>query len=54
LRNRIILFAKAACDLRPETVDPCGMHPRGDARFEEAKSGRRISHLQSDSKPEVK
>ena len=38
----------------PEAIDLRDLHPRGDARFEEADSKRRISRLKSPSKPEVK
>jgi hypothetical protein len=54
IEKQVPLFGKTACDLRVEVADLCGIPPRGDARFEEADSGRRISYLLSPSKPEVK
>ena len=39
---------------RPEVADLRGMHPRGNTRYEEADSSRRINRLKSPSKPEVK
>jgi hypothetical protein len=38
----------------PAVVDLRDLHPRGDARFEENDSQRRISRLHNPSKPEVK